>query len=108
MSRHIVFMNWRDTANPEGGGSEVFVEHIARGLVERGHRVTVVCAAHDQAPADEMRDGVRFVRRGNHVEASMREVGGWRSASAWGAWTPTSMCRTAYRSLLASPAGRRP
>jgi glycosyltransferase involved in cell wall biosynthesis len=64
VTRHIVFMNWRDTANPEGGGSEVYVEHIGRGLVSLGHRVTIVCAAHDRAPADEVRDGIRFVRRG--------------------------------------------
>jgi glycosyltransferase involved in cell wall biosynthesis len=74
VSRHVVFMNWRDTANPEGGGSEVFVEQIARGLVALGHRVTIVCAAHDQAPADEVRDGVRFVRRGGKLTVYAR---GW-------------------------------
>lgn len=74
MTRHVVFMNWRDTANPEGGGSEVFVEHVARGLVRLGYRATVVCAAHDQAPGDEVRDGVRFVRRGNKATVYAR---GW-------------------------------
>jgi glycosyltransferase involved in cell wall biosynthesis len=64
---HIVFLNWRDTTNPEGGGSERYVENVAHGLVEAGHRVTIVCAAHDRAPADEVRDGVRFVRRGSKV-----------------------------------------
>ncbi len=64
MTRHIVFMNWRDTANPEGGGSEVFIEHIAQGLADSGYQVTLLCAAHDQAPADEVRDGVRIIRRG--------------------------------------------
>src|SRR5664279_4997442 len=64
---HIVFLNWRDTTNPEGGGSERYVEKVAHGLVEAGHRVTIVCAAHDRAPADEVRDGVRFVRRGSKV-----------------------------------------
>ena len=72
--RHVVFMNWRDTANPEGGASEVFVEHIARGLVALGYRVTIVCAAHDQAPADEVKDGVRFVRRGSKLTVYAR---GW-------------------------------
>lgn len=65
--RHVVLFNWRDTANPEGGGSEVYVEAMAAGLVRHGARVTVFCAAHDQAPADEVVDGVRFVRRGTHV-----------------------------------------
>ncbi len=62
--RHIVFFNWRDTANPEGGGSERYVENMARGLVARGASVTIFCAAHERSPADEVVEGVRFVRRG--------------------------------------------
>ena len=64
---HVVFLNWRDTTNPEGGGSERYVESVARTLVEDGHRATVVCAAHERAPADEVRHGIRFVRRGNKL-----------------------------------------
>ena len=64
---HIAWLNWRDTANPEGGGSEVYLERIAQGLVGRGHRVTVVCAAHDAAPPDEVKNGVRFLRRGSKL-----------------------------------------
>jgi len=65
--RHVVLFNWRDTQNPEGGGSERYVEAMARGLVERGARATIFCAAHDSAPADEVVDGVSFVRRGDHL-----------------------------------------
>ncbi len=67
MGRHVVFFNWRDTANPEGGGSERYVEKMARGLAERGAEVTVFCAAHEAAPADEVVDGVRFMRRGSKL-----------------------------------------
>jgi glycosyltransferase involved in cell wall biosynthesis len=72
--RHVVFFNWRDTANPEGGGSERYVETMARGLVEQGARVTIVCAAHDAAPSDEVIGGVRYVRRGNHLEVYLLGV----------------------------------
>ena len=65
--RHVVLFNWRDTQNPEGGGSERYVEAMARGLVRHGARATIFCAAHGRAPADEMVDGVRFVRRGDHL-----------------------------------------
>ena len=65
--RHVVLFNWRDTQNPEGGGSERYVEAMARGLVERGARATIFCAAHDDAPADEVVHGVRYVRRGDHL-----------------------------------------
>ncbi|QZY27904.1 glycosyltransferase family 4 protein [Nocardioides coralli] len=65
--RHVIFLSWRDTTNPEGGGAELYLEHMARGLAERGARVTVFCAAHERAPADEVLDGVRFVRRGSKL-----------------------------------------
>jgi glycosyltransferase involved in cell wall biosynthesis len=45
---------------------------MARGLVERGHLVTIACAAHDRAPRDETIDGVRFVRRGNKLDIYAR------------------------------------
>jgi glycosyltransferase involved in cell wall biosynthesis len=60
----VLFVNWRDTAHPEGGGSERYVERMAEGLARRGYRVTVQCAAHRNGPADEVVNGVRFRRRG--------------------------------------------
>lgn len=65
--RHVAFFSWRDTRNPEGGGAERYLEKMAAGLVARGCRVTIFCAAHDQAPRDEVRDGIRFVRRGSKL-----------------------------------------
>lgn len=65
--RHVVFLSWRDTANPEGGGAERYLEKVAAGLVARGASVTVFSAAHDQGPATEMRDGIRFVRAGSKL-----------------------------------------
>jgi glycosyltransferase involved in cell wall biosynthesis len=62
--RHVVFFSWRDTRNPEGGGAERYLEKIAAGLVARGCRVTVFCAAHAAASPVEVVDGVRYVRRG--------------------------------------------
>ena len=75
-SRHVLFLNWRDTRNPDGGGSEVFVERIAAELVGRGYRVTLFCAAHPGAPADEiLPSGVRVLRRGS-----------WRTVYLWAVW----------------------
>ncbi len=63
----VLFCNWRDTRNPEGGGSEVYVENVATALASAGHDVTILCAAHENAPADEVVDGVRFMRRGSKL-----------------------------------------
>lgn len=72
---HILFCNWRDTRNPEGGGSERYVETVAAGLVRRGHQVTIACAEHANAPREEVRDGVRFVRRGSKMDIYLRTFG---------------------------------
>lgn len=69
---HILFCNWRDTKNPEGGGSERYVESMARGLVDRGHTVTIACATHGEAPIKEIIDGVRFVRSGAKLDVYVR------------------------------------
>ncbi len=62
---HVLILNWRDTRNPEGGGSEFYAEQVAAALARRGHPVTMFCAAHSEAPAEETTgDGVRIVRAG--------------------------------------------
>jgi glycosyltransferase involved in cell wall biosynthesis len=63
----IVFLSWRDTGHPDGGGSEEYIEHVAEGLAARGHDVTIRCAAYDGAPAEEVRRGVRYMRRGHRL-----------------------------------------
>lgn len=66
-ARHVLLVNWRDTTHPDGGGSERYVERMARAMVARGYQVTVHCAAHENAPADETIGGVRFRRRGGRL-----------------------------------------
>jgi glycosyltransferase involved in cell wall biosynthesis len=65
--RGVLFLNWRDTTHPEGGGSEVFVERVAAGLAAQGRPVTLFCAAHPGAPASERVGGIRVVRRGGRL-----------------------------------------
>ena len=65
--KEVAFLSWRDTRNPEGGGAERYLETVAAGLVQRGARVTVFCAAHAAAPPEEVVDGIRFVRRGTKL-----------------------------------------
>ncbi|MEV6812104.1 glycosyltransferase family 4 protein [Micromonospora sp. NPDC051296] len=72
-SRHVLFLNWRDTTNPEGGGSEVYLERIAAELITAGHRVTLLCAAHGNAgPTGTTDAGVRVLRRGSRMTVYLR------------------------------------
>ncbi|MEZ5157384.1 MAG: glycosyltransferase family 4 protein [Candidatus Nanopelagicales bacterium] len=63
----LLFLNWRDTRHPEGGGSEVYVENVARSLAAAGHHVTVFCAMYEGALPRETVDGVHFVRAGTKL-----------------------------------------
>jgi glycosyltransferase involved in cell wall biosynthesis len=72
--KHVVFLSWRDTRNPEGGGAELYLEMVAAGLVERGCEVTIFCAAHAAAPPDETVDGIRYVRRGSKLSVYVQGV----------------------------------
>ncbi len=70
----VVFLMWRDTRHPQGGGSEVYVEEVARGLAASGRKVTIFCGAYVGAEPEETVDGVRFLRRGS-----------WRTVYLWAA-----------------------
>jgi glycosyltransferase involved in cell wall biosynthesis len=63
----ILILNWRDTQHPEGGGSEVYVEQVARGLVHRGARVTMLCPRFPGAPRRTSLHGITIRRRGGHL-----------------------------------------
>ena len=67
VAQGVLILNWRDTTNPAGGGSELYVEQVAAGLAAKGHPVTLVCAAHQGAPAREQVAGVRVLRRGGRL-----------------------------------------
>ncbi|WP_104523966.1 glycosyltransferase family 4 protein [Blastococcus atacamensis] len=70
----VLFVNWRDASHPEGGGSERYVHRMAEGLAAAGLRVTLLCAAHDRGPAEEMVNGVHVVRRGGRMSVYPRAL----------------------------------
>lgn len=70
----VLFLNWRDTRHPEGGGSEVYVENVARSLAAAGHDVTIFCAMYADASPNEVVDGVRFVRAGTKLSVYAEAV----------------------------------
>jgi glycosyltransferase involved in cell wall biosynthesis len=64
---HVLVLNWRDPWHPEGGGSEIYLDQVTRRLAAEGKQVTFFTADYDGASPDETIEGVRFVRRGNHL-----------------------------------------
>jgi len=63
----ILLLNWRDLVHPKAGGAEVYAYEIARHWVNSGHEVTWFCAAVEGHPAEEVKDGIRIVRRGGRL-----------------------------------------
>lgn len=70
----VLMVSWRDTRDPEAGGSERYIERIAQGLVGRGYRVTILCRRFPGGAPREIRDGVTFVRRGSRYTVYLRAL----------------------------------
>lgn len=64
---HVLFLNRRDCANPEGGGSEIYVETVARALAAGGTAVTLRAGDFPGALAEQHLEGVRVLRRGSKL-----------------------------------------
>jgi len=63
--RHLLAINFRDTAHPEAGGAELHLEHILREGAARGWRVTWLASGFPGGAGEEEKAGVRIVRRGS-------------------------------------------
>ncbi len=60
----ILCLNWRDTANPKGGGAEKYGENILSELVNRGYQVDLFTAEFPGCLVQENRSGINVIRKG--------------------------------------------
>lgn len=63
----ILVLNWQDITNPLAGGAEVHLHEVFERIASRGHEVTLFCHYFDGAPREEMRNGIRIIRRGGRA-----------------------------------------
>ena len=76
----ILFVNWRDIANPEAGGAEIHLHEIAKRIASMQHMVTVLASCFPGCRREEIIDGVRVIRRGGkftfnwHVPLAIRKI----------------------------------
>jgi glycosyltransferase involved in cell wall biosynthesis len=74
----ILFIAWRDLANPAAGGSEVLVDRLATGMAARGHRVTLLCGGPvAERPYRVVRNGGTYSQ---FVRAPMAYLRNYRDA----------------------------
>lgn len=64
---NIFIANWRCPRSPRSGGAEYATLRIVEGLIGMGHQVTWFSSWSAGLQTDEVRDGVRYLRRGNEV-----------------------------------------
>jgi glycosyltransferase involved in cell wall biosynthesis len=62
--RRILFLNWRDLANPAAGGAESYAEQIGRRFVDAGAQLTLFTSRYRDAPPYDWANGYLVVRRG--------------------------------------------
>ncbi|MCB0980674.1 MAG: glycosyltransferase family 4 protein [Acidimicrobiaceae bacterium] len=72
----ILMTTWRDGTHPAAGGAEVYTEQVVARWAAAGHEVTLLTAAVDGRPADEVLHGVRRIRQGG-------KLGVYRAARRW-------------------------
>lgn len=63
MSR-VIWLTWKDHGHPQAGGAEVVAQQLTRRLAQNGHQVTILTCGYPGAAADEIIDGIRFIRVG--------------------------------------------
>lgn len=63
---NIAWLTWKDHRHPEAGGAEIVARELCKRLVTDGHRVTMLTAGYDGAPAAEDVDGVQIIRIGHN------------------------------------------
>jgi len=62
--RSVLLLCWRDTAHPQGGGSEAYMQRIGSQLAAHGIAVTLRTARYPGAARREVVDGVDVSRAG--------------------------------------------
>jgi glycosyltransferase involved in cell wall biosynthesis len=76
----FLLLNWRDPRNPQAGGAEVHLQEVARRLAAEGFSCIQMSHAFPGAPAEEIVDGVRVIRRGGKFLFNFTV---WRNLSRW-------------------------
>lgn len=79
---NILLVNWQDRENPHAGGAEIHLHEIYGRLVQRGHRVRLVCSGWAEGPARATVDGIEVTRVGNRNSFALLGRGAVRRALA--------------------------
>ncbi|MFI5234081.1 MAG: glycosyltransferase family 4 protein [Gemmatimonadales bacterium] len=77
---NILLVNWNDPENPHAGGAEIHLFEIFGRLVQRGHRVRLVCSGWPGAAPTALIDGIEIHRTGGRHTFALLGRGAVRRA----------------------------
>lgn len=60
----ILVVNWQDWTHPRAGGAEIHLRETFGRIARAGHRVDLLCVAHEGAPSEDRLEGINVIRRG--------------------------------------------
>ncbi|MDX6217924.1 MAG: hypothetical protein QOG99_3508 [Frankiales bacterium] len=70
----VLVLSWRDSGHPEGGGAELYLDHVLAGLVRAGHVITVLTARYPGSARRSEEGGVRILRAGGRFTVYLRSA----------------------------------
>jgi len=79
---NILLVNWQDVRNPQAGGAEIHLFEIFTRLVQRGHRIRLVCSNWAGGAAQEVVRGIEVHRFGGRHSFALKARGAVRRALA--------------------------
>lgn len=63
---NILWLTWKDSNHPQAGGAELVASEICKRLLRDGHKITILTCGYQGAAADEVANGIRFIRVGKN------------------------------------------
>jgi|Napbiome12C3dose_1001474.scaffolds.fasta_scaffold00008_48 glycosyltransferase involved in cell wall biosynthesis len=74
---NILIFSWRGPSHPNAGGAEISTHEHAKGWVGAGHEVTLFTSAFAGCRKEEIKDGVKIIRRGKQILGVQWEAFKW-------------------------------
>ena len=77
---NILVINWQDWKNPQAGGAEIYLYEIFSRLINKGHKITLLCSRAVGQSRNEILDGFEIYRIGKRsnfnffVPTAMRSI----------------------------------
>lgn len=74
---NILIFSWRGPNHPNAGGAEISTHEHAKGWVKAGHNVILFTSAFDGCKREEIKDGVKIIRKGRQILGVQWEAFKW-------------------------------